>query len=1309
MMQSLPAINLSQLSFEFPVTEDNFTSKINNFPPNILQSMSFKNFSLISDVTTLITQQWFLTKLQEFSNVKHLNFKITQSLKNAKFEIPRYENFYAFKQILITFESNNDGHVIFSWKNDITKIFQWFSLDDSYPASIKIFVKKFFDDNLPTIRSDYFTSFFSNEVCIAHITDSQNQNLLIKAVDDENIEVCKNLLQQSFDINQETINRETAADIAWRKGNFEILLLLLKENSIYPKNFNSRQASQEILSFLNISFKLHELIEQNKQKDIEIFLKNHKSLRYFYNSKNVSAAAFAINEKNIYIYKTLIDNNVYFGPNEDANEYMQKLDNLQKRELSEFHVNRSLELPEKHLMILILNSVVSHDEQTVNEREILIKEAFMTLNKISQIKLIMEVVATSKKLKIFFDFNRSSVQFMVPVTKDSSTNGLFYLNGKIYIAAKDFLKSSTRLQAIAVLAHELCHFAMLIVYGNNCKPYAIDDIFLQEKFEKILKQCEKNKTKEEIINLVFACYRKAVQHAELIVRVPHMLAHYHEKKELKSLRVTFSSLFEYFENIVMEDMNDNLPLLKKLNSENNNLKFDDLTLILKSQIFHAYVNFQNHEVKFKTILKNDNSEVLKKLKPLQISEIINGKEIRINHHNEVLTDNFVDVGVSKYLSDDTFDKWMGSDDFLKEIEKQKVVIVLGNADNGKTTFFRNSCKKLIEFHKTHWISYFDLKSFFEIYEKYENASINIENCLNILIEMLKLNSYMEQDIFKERFDEGKVILMFDDFDEIAPKFSKFFLKFVNFIKDNSRNQQLISSRLHHKNELKSKLIPNESFYRLGILNDFGQEKLISNILEKKNVKDKKLLLNNIKSLLFFLEHSEKIDSPLLIKTVTELCCENEKFLSKQNIYELYEEIWKIKKNILKNDKGKISNEFSDHASNITIWQIHQMYALKNELGKSFKEFKNSKKEFPLEYFEIFSKWKTEQSKWTAEAIARYGFMYVENWNTENEEPFFVHATYRDFFIAQFIIENLYELNENLNLKFNENELRVELLISITNWYYTNTNLTKDFLYWFFIQSYLRKKFKIQKQKKFNVGILEFLRKRERISMHQKSFIKILEFFSQDREIFDLLTDRYKINNKCETFKFLIESENIDQLNRVLDLVEIYERKFGQDWYKNTGYVINKDNSLEINIKKLNFNKMHIYESEADFKVLETYGRNFLKLLNVIKVSNMSKNEFIKVFKCHLSEIMNFAMRSTSISKEIFRFFHIYFKGSDKEFCIIFKEHLEKTEFYDCKIENSNHFNKEYLESVKNFWILTNYFFDTELQNELLSQYSDKIM
>ena len=218
---------------------------------------------------------------------------------------------------------------------------------------------------------------------------------------------------------------------------------------------------------------------------------------------NESAATKAICAKKFYTYFFLLRNGLFVGPYEDIKSIKKNLEESEQDKIRQINAASAQPIPEDYLLVLRLNSYMWQNKKNQRPAPLMIEDAFKILDKNDDIKPILQIVAAAKNFRIIFDFNHSSVETL-DFTSTAKTSAIFYLKqSHIYIGAKDLLDETKKYQTIATLAHELCHFAMLLTYGNLCNPYSKDDFEKKNKFKKVLAECEKEKKKEYLVDLVY--------------------------------------------------------------------------------------------------------------------------------------------------------------------------------------------------------------------------------------------------------------------------------------------------------------------------------------------------------------------------------------------------------------------------------------------------------------------------------------------------------------------------------------------------------------------------------------------------------------------------------------------------------------------------------------------------------------------------------------------------------------------------------------------------------------------------------------
>lgn len=407
---------------------------------------------------------------------------------------------------------------------------------------------------------------------ILHPQNPDHLNLLMIASESGNVEAVNFLRKCSYDINQQKDLSETAASLAWKKENFDVFVRLLEENSLFPDNFHEKLKQQKergkvknVLTFISDINSLHESIKRGRMDQVKAFLIKNPSARYAYNIKNESAAAMALKSEQFAIYEFLISQGVCLGPHEDLCEILNKQAPncrdgrrimMKKMYLHEMHKKYFKKPFDKHLMDLLSQSDVGFDTPDDEKRSYFryIKEAFQILNEIEEISLVLKIVAKSKFFRIIFDFHRDSVGNVDPTTNAKTRGTSYFKSGYIYVGAKGLLSEISKYEVLGTLAHEMTHYAMQLVYENNCKPYRNFDCDRFNEFSVVSRVCEFHKEKETKIFYTFN-YPEAQQHAELIVRVPHLLALYKENpKDLERCQSIYEELFTFYRKYVMADL-----------------------------------------------------------------------------------------------------------------------------------------------------------------------------------------------------------------------------------------------------------------------------------------------------------------------------------------------------------------------------------------------------------------------------------------------------------------------------------------------------------------------------------------------------------------------------------------------------------------------------------------------------------------------------------------------------------------------------------------------------------------------------------
>lgn len=570
-----------QQSFDLPSTDTTKASVVINIGENIntsafivekehgdsVEKWSINNCKNLDTAFEYLMSPNVKEQLLNTTTVFSIRFKINENFTDlTSHQVHEISKAFINKSIVVFFEAPNDEHFMIYWKSSDSQ--QLLSLDpykDEFTIHEKElceFTEKFLVDSLGVKHSGLHRDFSlrqdAHKIQIHLLADYRNYNLLLLACEKGNAAVVDNLLKKG--INSELQNSKiNAPTLAYKNNHFEVLKILIKANMTYPESFDIEKCPEEFTRFYETFDTLHNMIIARNSLRVHELIVDNPGYRFFYNSNNDSALKTALTNNCFDIYELLLSLNLYFGPHEDADSMIENFSNDEKVTLRDINFKYFKGSPEKHINILMANSFIAHESTDHQEKLHLLLRAFRVLNENPRIRAILMAVAASKKFRIIFDFNRDSVQLIDPTT-NPYTNGIFYLNGRIYIGAKQLLNPATEHETFATLAHEMCHYAMNVTYKNLARPYKAKDKKGAQEFEKISQMCYENRELENVIDAVYEHYTDDMHHAELIVRAPHLMAlMYKEPEKFEQTRENFIDLFVNYENKVVPEMMRALP------------------------------------------------------------------------------------------------------------------------------------------------------------------------------------------------------------------------------------------------------------------------------------------------------------------------------------------------------------------------------------------------------------------------------------------------------------------------------------------------------------------------------------------------------------------------------------------------------------------------------------------------------------------------------------------------------------------------------------------------------------------------------
>jgi NACHT domain len=559
--------------------------------------------------------------------------------------------------------------------------------------------------------------------------------------------------------------------------------------------------------------------------------------------------------------------------------------------------------------------------------------------------------------------------------------------------------------------------------------------------------------------------------------------------------------------------------------------WNELTKEAQHKLMNRRIEFQGMKVPLGKILDNSQNEFLNEIwspKDLKVGKEIDFQELEFYIERRFFIFNQVSRNKIEYSSDDV----------IAFVASKQIIIISDEPGMGKTTEFKMLEKKLKTIFPAKWIILMDLKLFVSSFDKDGKQSITFKKSEDISIffvdKILKLQSALSRNLFKKLFSDDQVVFLMDGFDEISPSFKEFVMNLMKTISEKSNNQLWISTRPHLANDLTINL--KTISFQLKPFSFDDQKRFFKKVLKKRH-SDETLTkyLGEIdlfsKSLTKYSHQS--VANPLFFQMIGEILEENENFdFSQSNFYLIYEEfVDKIIKKVYGKgfDAANDLMEFNKHLPG--LYKIHEKKAFElifeqNEnFDRTFMFFNNTI-EPPIEQ------------------IARIGLMYLG----KNKKIQFVHRTFAEFFIANFIVMNIQKLTATKEL-----DETVEFLSKILK--YTN-----DYQ---MIKSFIRGSFKSKK-------LIAKIENREKISSKFENavfgknsyFFPFLEnekepdpdtlkiishfLFNQNQKLFDMWLRRslndnllvfaaevHSLNKFNDTFSTAKETFNLFQIRQLL--------------------------------------------------------------------------------------------------------------------------------------------------------------------------------
>lgn len=315
---------------------------------------------------------------------------------------------------------------------------------------------------------------------------------------------------------------------------------------------------------------LAKIIDDENIRELKSFMKDYPDEKYFLNCRNESIVSVALRKRKFEIYEYLILKNFNFHKDEIIDKVMKNVPKDMRKRVTDFNIAHGIIAAPDYIETLRRKTHLRSNWTEEEKKKLLpyIIKAYIDLSSIELVKPILEIIASAVNLRIIFDFDDDASSKVDTFNCCQLTGGVAFASGEIVIGTKFLLKdeSSRRYyEGLGAISHEFCHYAMLLIYGNDFEPYFRRNDAKKRNFLKILSFCKANQEKEKLIKLVFG-FNEADQAGELITRVPQFFTiHHHSKHEKDRFRELYPSLLSFYTKYTIDDLKRELPKLRSKN------------------------------------------------------------------------------------------------------------------------------------------------------------------------------------------------------------------------------------------------------------------------------------------------------------------------------------------------------------------------------------------------------------------------------------------------------------------------------------------------------------------------------------------------------------------------------------------------------------------------------------------------------------------------------------------------------------------------------------------------------------------------
>ena len=370
-------------------------------------------------------------------------------------------------------------------------------------------------------------------------------------------------------------------------------LILMQENIELPVDYDFESYNYAaIKTFIEYKKSVERWIDTNNIDQLNAEIGMGRIKHGFLTIDNMSLAFYAFLQKKYDIFALLRSKGFSLRECEQSTTVVGGLSDTDKKLLKSAITNVVHQKSYSTVIFLLSKSRVLQDKQHYYDY---LKNIYNYLVQIPNILYMLQVLEYGgNPLDIIFDFESANVEQISASPGLAVVGSCEYKNGIIYIGGK-----VDHQELLGTVAHELTHQAMQYVFNFDSNPFsnnnAADTLPIKDRLQSCINEA-KHKSKDDIIKRVFTVYKEKDWNAEIIVRVPHILAKYGNSVGMQILEKEVPLLYEFYSEHTISECKAYVENIKQ-RGVNHSAISPELSLDLLTQQegssllldFHAYI------------------------------------------------------------------------------------------------------------------------------------------------------------------------------------------------------------------------------------------------------------------------------------------------------------------------------------------------------------------------------------------------------------------------------------------------------------------------------------------------------------------------------------------------------------------------------------------------------------------------------------------------------------------------------------------------------------------------------------------------